>query len=78
MKPNMLCAGFLCQTGESPGEMYPSANTIMQAACSWTQLQVLHQYTALLTHSHGLNEPFTVHPVGNSDSQCYTRYFSSS
>ncbi len=33
----------------------------------------LHQYAALSTHSRGLNEPYTVHPVGNSDSQYYTR-----
>ncbi len=78
MNSTLLSVGFLCQNGEYPGQMYPSANTIMQAACSRTQLQVLHQYTALFTQSRGLNEPYTVHLVDNSDSQCYTRHFSSS
>ncbi len=76
MKATLLSAGFLCQIGECPGQMYPSANTIMQAACSWTQLQVLCQYTALPTHSRGLNESYTVHLTVNADSQCCTRRLS--
>ena len=70
MNANLLFAGFLCHIGECPGEMYPSANIITQAACSWAQLQVLCRYTALPAHSTRLNEP--VHPVVNADSQCCT------
>ncbi|KAL0045494.1 hypothetical protein WJX82_008274 [Trebouxia sp. C0006] len=33
--------GAATAMGTGAGEMYPSANTIMQAACSWTQLQVI-------------------------------------